>query len=387
MKQYIITEKENMVYVADAVRNRTGETDGITISEIIDDINNNIGQEPPVISIDNSNGLITAGAGSKTSTYQLAFQAAKTITPTKASQIAVSSGRYTGGNVTVAAIPNEYIIPSGTLNVSENGQYNVNEYTSVNVDVPSSGGGGDTSVEDSLVTKDIKSYTNNRITSIGIQAFAYCFSLTTVSFPACKTIGVSAFAHCSNLTTISFPACTTIGSQAFYACSSITTANFPACTSVSMSAFYSCSNLTTISFPVCKSISTGTFYYCSNLTTANFPVCSYIGSSAFYSCSNLTTISFPACTTISISAFYNCKSLTTVSFPACTTIGSSAFYSCTKLTSVYLTGSKVVSLARSNAFGLTPMSTSGWFYVPASLLTSYQAATNWAYYSSRFSAI
>lgn len=66
-------------------------------------------QATPSISI-NSSGLITATAtqaagyvpyGTKSATKQLAFQSAKTITPTTTSQIAVSSGYYTGGNIIV----------------------------------------------------------------------------------------------------------------------------------------------------------------------------------------------------------------------------------------------------------------------------------------------
>ena len=63
-------------------------------------------QVTPVISV-NTSGLITATAGTKSSTHQLAFQPAKTITPSTASQIAVSSGYYTGGNITVAAVPTQ----------------------------------------------------------------------------------------------------------------------------------------------------------------------------------------------------------------------------------------------------------------------------------------
>lgn len=51
-------------------------------------------------------GTITV-SGSATS--QLTTQAAKTVTPTKSAQTAVSSGVYTTGAITVAAIPNEYI--------------------------------------------------------------------------------------------------------------------------------------------------------------------------------------------------------------------------------------------------------------------------------------
>jgi hypothetical protein len=74
-------------------------------------------QAVPSISV-NSSGVITAAsyqidgyvsAGTKSATKQLTTQAAKTITPTKSSQTAVASGRYTTGTVTVAAIPSTYI--------------------------------------------------------------------------------------------------------------------------------------------------------------------------------------------------------------------------------------------------------------------------------------
>ena len=53
-------------------------------------------------------------------------------------------------------------------------------------------GGEETSIEDGLITRTLKSYTNDRITSIGSQAFCSFAALTQVSFPACKTIGRSA---------------------------------------------------------------------------------------------------------------------------------------------------------------------------------------------------
>lgn len=60
-------------------------------------------QQTPTISVDSS-GLITATAGDKSTTQQLPTQAAKTIVPSKNAQTAVSSGKYTTGEITVAAI-------------------------------------------------------------------------------------------------------------------------------------------------------------------------------------------------------------------------------------------------------------------------------------------
>lgn len=75
-------------------------------------------QATPTISVSNT-GLITASAaqtkgyvadGTKTSTKQLTTQAAKTVTPSASSKLAVSSGVYTTGNVTIAGDAN--LIPA-----------------------------------------------------------------------------------------------------------------------------------------------------------------------------------------------------------------------------------------------------------------------------------
>jgi hypothetical protein len=383
-------------------------------------------QATPVISV-SSNGLITATAGSKTSTHQLAFQAAKTITPSTASQIAVSSGYYTGGDVTVAGDSNL---------VAENIKSGVNIF-GVNGNYVGSGG-GDTNIENSIIARTISSYTNDEVTSIGNYAFCsctrlttvsfpnvtsignyafgYCTSLTTVSFPNATSINIGAFSNCYSLTTASFPAATTIGNHAFYSCSSLTTVSFPNVTTIGNNAFAYCRSLTTVSFPAVTSISSNAFYSCSNLTTVSFPVATFIGSSAFGYCYKLTTANFPKVTTISSSAFYSCNSLTTASFPVATEIGSNAFGYCYKLTtasfpkattiggsafrycynlkSLYLTGSSLCQLSNSNVFTATPIGgysasagTYGSIYVPTSLLTSYKAATNWTYFSSRFVGI
>ena len=233
-----------------------------------------------------------------------------------------------------------------------------------------SGGGGGTEVEDAIITRTFSGlYENSRVTKVGTYAFAYCFSLTTVSFPAATSIEASAFYNCANLETVLFPAVISIGSSAFYSCSRLTAASFPAATSIGNLAFYSCSRLTDVSFPAAVTI----------------------WSSAFNGCSSLTTVLFPAAKYISNWAFYNCSWLATVSLPAAISIRSSAFARCFHLVSLYLMGSTVCSLTASNAFTSTPIigySASagqvGSIYVPASLLATYQSRSIWSYFSSRF---
>lgn len=62
---------------------------------------------------------------------------AKTVTPTKETQtVSPDSGKLLSG-VTVNPIPTEYIIPSGTKDITANGTTDVTSFASVNVNVPS----------------------------------------------------------------------------------------------------------------------------------------------------------------------------------------------------------------------------------------------------------
>ena len=313
--------------------NSTLQSNNIDLQAILDTINElpeaGTGEQAaPVISV-NSNGLITATAGTKSSTHQLAFQAAKTITPSTASQIAVSSGYYTGGNITVAAVPTQTksVTPKSTSQdiTPDSGKF----LSKVTVT-------GDSN----LVAGNIKS---------GVSIFGVSGTLEGDSSGETVVDDVSKAIISGTITEISDDNVETIGKYVFYRCDNLTSVNFPACTTISNNAFDCCFSLTTVSFPVCTSI-------------GNF-------------------------------AFYNCSSLTTVSFPVCTSIGNGAFTRCHDLKSLYLTGSSLCTLSNSNAFSSTPIGgysasagAYGSIYVPASLLTSYQTATNWTYFSSRFAA-
>lgn len=152
-------------------------------------------------------------------------------------------------------------------------------------------------------------------------------------------------------------------------------------------AFNECTSLSLVSFPKYTTIASGLFFRLEQLIEANFSKCTTIGSEAFQNCYSLTSISFPECTTIYSKAFAYCSSLTEVSFPKCITIGSSAFYECTSLESIYLLASSVCSLANSNAFSLTGIgSDKGSIFVPASLVSSYQTANQWSFFSDRIFA-
>ena len=457
MTEYILTEKSNLVAVANSVRKRTGGTGKITLGEMIDNINYDIGgvelpeltnegtasdllagkqlidqegnivegtiatktssnltasgatvtvpagyyatqatksvatatQATPTVSID-STGKITAtatqaagyvAAGSKSATKQLAFQPAKTITPSTASQIAVSSGYYTGGDVTVVGDAN-----LKAENIAEGVSiFGVNcKYT------------GNVDMEDNLITRpsSFTSYYNDRISYISSCAFYKNDRIKMIDFPLVTTIGESAFIYCYSITTANFPALLSTGKYAFCQCSSLKDFNAPNATYFSEYAFSSCRSLTELSLPNVTGLGSYAFNSCGSLTMVNFPQLKKINGNVFQYCSNLTTTSFPLVGGIYSYALAYCQNLQTISFPSASVIYTYAFRSCYNLKSLYLTGSSLCKLSKSDAFYSTPIGgysasagTYGSIYVPASLLTSYQTATNWAYFSSRFVGI
>ena len=162
-----------------------------------------------------------------------------------------------------------------------------------------------------------------------------------------------------------------------------------AVTRVNSYAFYYRTNLTSANFPNATSIGNRAFSGCRDFTTANFPAVTSIGSYAFNSCTGLTTTNFPVVTSIGTYGFTTCTGLTTANFPAVTSISNYGFIGCSNLTALILRNTtKAATLGGSSAFNQTPIvSGKGYIYVPAALVDTYKAATNWSKFASQFRAI
>ena len=114
---------------------------------------------------------------------------------------------------TVTALPTR---PKGRIDITANGEYDVKEYASANVDVAQ-----DTTMEDSLVMKNITHYSNDRVTTVGVNGFYGWSTLKSVSFPNVTYLNGSAFQSCTGLENVYFPKLETIGSYSFRSCSSL----------------------------------------------------------------------------------------------------------------------------------------------------------------------
>ena len=89
-------------------------------------------------------------------------------------------------------------------------------------------------------------------TSIGVNAFNDCYSLTNINIPdGVIVISDNAFNDCYSLTSVNIPdSVTSIGGSAFYNCLSLTSVNIPdSVTSIGGSTFSWCVSLTNINIP------------------------------------------------------------------------------------------------------------------------------------------
>ena len=206
------------------------------------------------------------------------------------------------------------------------------------------------------------------LTSIGDDAFKYCYGLTNVDIPnSVISIGNYAF-YGSNLTSINIPnSVTSIGSYTFGYCSNLTSINIPnSVTSIGSYAIGFCSDLTSIKIPnSVTTISDNVFFGCSRLTNINIPnsVIS-IGNGAFRGCSNVTNITIPnSVTSIGDYAFDGCISLTSINIPSSVTsigfnaFGFGAFSSSSSLTNIAVDANNTVYDSRNDCNAIIKTST------------------------------
>lgn len=186
--------------IGDAIRFKTGKTAKLTLDEMPAEIKSIVSVQTPAV------------------------QPLPIIQPLEVSKNGVYTAPsgvdgYSPVSVNVP-IPNGYIKPSGDIAITENGEYDVTAKARAIVNVAAV---SDTSVEDSIITRGITKYANDRVSTVGAQAFYGCSKLKSVYFAKATSVGSNSFRGCTQLKSAIFPKATVINANAFNGCSAFAT--------------------------------------------------------------------------------------------------------------------------------------------------------------------
>ncbi len=303
----------------------------VVVDVPIPDVPDSVVQATPVITVSES-GLITAkatqeagavAAGTKSATKQLTTKGATTITPGPSEQTAVAAGTFVTGDIKVAPVANEDL--EAILDEQEELIATLQDTLRHKTE-----GSGGSNGENNEEPKSNAGFITRDLT------------------------------ECRNHTV------TKIGDYAFYDCKS----------------------LISVDIPFATSIGTNSFRFCSKLIEADFPLATTIGTYAFHTCTNLSRINLPLVQTVSEAMLRGCSKLTVADFPLVTRIDANAFYTTNELVTLILRSGTMCTLSNTNAFTSSAIASgTGYIYVPRSLLSQYQSATNWSSFSNQFRAI
>lgn len=342
---------------------------------------------------ENGNVNVSAFESAEVNVYISPVLQDKEVTPTKDSQNILYDEGFDGLNqVTVNPIPDEYIIPAGVIDITDNGDIDVTNYKTAKVDVHippvlqdknvtpnkeiqevifDEGYEGlskvtvnpipDEYVIPNLGTKSINvngiynaiddgfvGYSSVEVATSGDPELEDSYkSLIDISsgsrivkLPSGLTkIGENAFYQRRYLKTLILPdEIDYIGQSAFSGCSALTLDKLPSggLTQISAYCFQNCTNLNLPSLPEgITRIYQYAFANCTNLALTSLPESvNTIDGNAFQKCTNLALTSLPSnLTNIQSYTFEQCTNLALTSLPeSITSIGSYAFYKCSNIT-------------------------------------------------------
>lgn len=336
-------------------------------------------------------GLGTVTINAISSTYVgsgVTKKAAATITPTTTNQSIAANTYLTGkqtisgdanlvaGNiksgVSIFGVSGSYtgsgggITPSGNLEIIANGtNIDVTNYATVSVAVPSQG----IVITD---TTDTNGGTIRTLTATEFYGQAYTlddFAMKnfsgSITLPTATKIGACTFAG-SNITEIHAPDVTQ-----FYSNNN----------STGLGVFQNCKSLTTVDMPNYSGTGSGGYQFsgCTGLIHIFLPN-GATGQYMFNGCSNLQTAVLGGTGAMNQNDYYNCSKLEIVDTRN-SRVHTNSFSGCSKLATLIIRRTSLCTLSNINAFTNTPFASGkagGILYVPADLISEYEAATNWS---------
>lgn len=268
------------------------------------------------------------------------------ITPQGTKEIQIVQNGETTEDVTsfenvhiVTAVPE----PSGTKEITQNGTHDVKSFASVNVNVPSTGGG----------------------TGVPQEKYDDLVSLFTFS---------NQNVHLAN------EDMTYLCPYAFYYRTNLVSAILNGVTNVEYSVFQGCSKLSSIEMNSVETIGNNAFLNASALQEVVFPELSEIGSNVFSNCSALKKVKCDKAIAIQYGAFTKCTALEVIDILGGRQIAMFTNDKINSLKSFVIREATRVTPLSSGIFGFSDATT---IYVADNLVEEYKVATNWSRYADK----
>lgn len=275
--------------------------------------------------------------------------------------------------------------PSGTLDISDNGVYDVYSYASASVNVHPSISLSETYISNG--SYNITGEFNGGVITVDVPSPQFVTETLNVSANGTYTPGQGVDGY--SQVVVDVPQSVT-GYTEKDITEGIKVVNLSNSASyVNPYAFTNDTYLQTVNLPNCSKVGAEAFRDCLYLTTVNLPICASLGSSAFQNCDYLTTINIPLVTNIEIYAFQDCAKLSQISLPVCYNINNSAFSKCGSLNSLTLCTDIYWTIPyQPRMLSNTPiMSGTGSIYVRSDTYSLWITSTGWSSLSDRFVSV
>ena len=231
----------------------------------------------------------------------------------------------------------------------------------------SAGGGNPSEYLDAFVEGATEITSNASF--VGSRVFRTNLTVKKATFPVATEILTEAFGHNSTIVEVYAPKVTGVGESAFLNANNFEKIEIPEATQIARTAFQGCTKLAQVSAPNMQRVYVAGFYKCRSLSEIYMPHLVYIESSVCGQCAALSYVELGPLT----QTLY---------------IYREAFNGCTSLTALVIRATQFVKLENINAFTGTPIeSGTGYIYVPSSLISNFQNATNWSTFANQFRAL
>ena len=277
----------------------------------------------------------------------------------------------------------EGFTPEGTLEINKNGEFNVSAYEKANVQIPNE------IPENYIIPEGIKYISNNgehavrEYEKVNVQVpnetpEGYIKPEGTLEITENGEFNVNTYEKV-NVQVPNEPTAQDFTNEDGLMTRTLTNYYNDRITFIGDRVFQNYSTPLSINCPNVKQIGINCFYGSTGLIEFKMQSLVTFGANALYQCSNLKVLNLPNVETIPASSCRYCTSLEVVYASKIKNVASAVFGDCTNLTTFILGGTSVVKLETINAFVRTPIeSGTGFVYVLDTLLESYRVATNWS---------